>query len=64
MKKEKSTKEKILKALEDKPKKKIRKVKITQKMCDEINELSKKIGIDRFPDWKPRKPHSIKILIK
>lgn len=61
--KEKSTKEKILKALEDKPKRKVVKWKSTQKQCDELNEMAKKLGLDKFPDWKPHKPREFEVII-
>mgnify|MGYP001576481648 FL=1 len=63
MKKEKSTKEKILEALEDR-KSKIVKWKTTQKDCDELNELAKRLGLDKFPNWKPHKPQEFEVLIK
>lgn len=55
-------KEKILEALKDKSKKKEISIKVTQKMCDEINELSEELGLNKLPNYKPHKPHKIKAL--
>ena len=59
--KKKSTKEKILDALEE-PKKKVIEIDVTQKVCDEMNEMAKELGLDKSSDWKPHKPHKLKAL--
>ena len=56
--KKQSTKEKILEALKDKPKKKRIQIEITQKMIDDINKLRKELGIEPLKD----KPHKKTIL--
>lgn len=49
MKKEKGTKEKILKALEDRGKKKVIKIKVTKEAQEEVNKIRKKLGFKEEP---------------
>lgn len=44
-----SIKEKILEALEDKPKKKKIKIKVTKKIQKELNKVRKKCGFEEEP---------------
>lgn len=48
-KKEKSTKERILKALEDRGKKKVIKIKVTKEAQEEVNKIRKKLGFKEEP---------------
>lgn len=54
--------DKILEALKEKTKKKEINIQVTQKMCDEIDEIAKEVGLDKLPNYKPYKPHKIKAL--
>ncbi len=60
MKKKKSTKEKIIDSLENK--KKVVKINFGQKDADEIDEMAKKLGLDKFSDYKKAKPQKMEYL--
>lgn len=36
--------------------KKIMELETTQEDCDELNEMAKELGLDKFPNWKPHEP--------
>jgi len=36
--------------------KKIFELEVTQEDCDEMNELSKRLGLDKMPDYQELKP--------
>lgn len=62
MKKHKDTKEKILDALEDKPKMKMMDLVITSIAINEINELREKLGLGKLPKsaYKKKYKYGIK----
>lgn len=52
----KTTKEKIIEALKDRPKLKKSKFTVTKKMQEEINEIRKKVG---FPEEEIKPEHDL-----
>ncbi len=42
--------------------KKIYELEVAQEDCDEINEMAKKLGLDKFPDYKESKPTKLEFL--
>ncbi len=42
--------------------KKIMELEVTQEDCDEMDEMKKKLGLDKLPDYKESKPSKSEFL--